>query len=52
MPSEPFDRETDTRPLASGWEAVLHRTDGSALKAWGATEDDALENLGEAMADE
>jgi len=47
----PFDRETVTRSVASGVEAILHREDGTALKAWGATEDDALNNLGEAMTD-
>lgn len=40
-----FDRRVSTRSVLPGWEAMFHRDDGTAVSAWGATEDRAMAAL-------
>ena len=40
-----FQPRVTTRSVSSGWQATVQRSDGTAVSAWGATEDRAVENL-------
>lgn len=51
MTSKAWTGEVHTRDLPVGWSATLHREDGTAVSAWGATEDAAERRLSQVLQD-
>lgn len=45
------DRGIETRDIASGFNAVFHRGDGTSVKVWGRTEGEAEQKLFERLRD-